>query len=275
MTDLPLTPQNWSDGLYDACRQLRQHWPHQWFGLPHIVGLCQKTLNLTGSTDDSMLALNRFALRVAYEMEIRAVRLPAGAEPRYHNRLHTADVLLALTTLLRILDAEQEPVPARPWSAALVAAAAAHDFMHPGGVNRSPFEIESASWRAVAGFAQDLPVFWRDAIETLIMGTDIQSVAANHQRIAGQPFRWDLPWCQVLLNEADILISVTAELGPGLSEALALEWKRVEFSAHAHVATPAGRALFLRSVLFSSPASRALGMHAQVQRQLAQLPQQE
>jgi len=275
MTDLPLTPPHWPDGLDEACRQLRQHWSNNWCGLPCIVGLCQKTLNLSDSADETVLALNRFALRVAQEMENRAAQRPADEEPGYHNRLHTADVLLALTTMLRTLEAENGLAPVRTWSATLIAAAVAHDFMHPGDVNHSPFEIESASWRGVSGFALDLPVYWRDCIENLIMGTDVQSVAANHQRIADQPFRWDLPWCQVLLNEADILISATAEFGPGLSDALAREWKRVGFSGNASVATPAGRAHFLRSVLFSSPASRALGMHAQVQRQLAVLPQLE
>jgi hypothetical protein len=41
------------------------------------------------------------------------------------------------------------------------------------------------------------------------------------------------------------------------------------------VATAAGRAQFLRSVFFSSPAALALGIQAQVQQQLQSLTQQD
>jgi hypothetical protein len=79
----------------------------------------------------------------------------------------------------------------------------------------------------------------------------------------------------VLLNEADIFVSATAEFGPGLSDALAREWEQAGFAGHASVATAAGRAQFLRSVFFSSPAALALGIQAQVQQQLKSLTQQD
>jgi hypothetical protein len=86
--------------------------------------------------------------------------------------------------------------------------------------------------------------------------------------VAEQAFAWTQAWCQVLLNEADILLSASARFGPDLSQALAQEWQRVGFAAHATVATPAGRAQFLRSIRFSSPAALALAMPEQVAEQL-------
>lgn len=100
-------------------------------------------------------------------------------------------------------------------------------------------------------------------------------MAGNHQRVAGQSFALTADWAQVLLNEADIYISATAEFGPGLSDALAREWHRAGFAGHATVATPAGRAQFLRSVRFSSPPAQALGIAAQVQHQLQSLTPQD
>jgi hypothetical protein len=113
-----------------------------------------------------------------------------------------------------------------------------------------------------------LPEPWRDRIESLILHTDPQTVPDNHAQVAEQAFAWTQAWCQVLLNEADILLSASARFGPDLSQALAQEWQRVGFAAHATVATPAGRAQFLRSIRFSSPAALALAMPEQVAEQL-------
>lgn len=275
MTHIPLTPKDWPDGLHEACRELRQHWPNNWPGLPHVVALCQQSLGLNTSSDSTILALNRFATLVAQDMEHQATLLPADTEPCYHNRLHTGDVLLTLTTMLHTLSADTSDTHSATWSAALLAAAVAHDYQHPGGVNQSAFEIEAASWQSVSHLAEHLPLAWQKCIEALILGTDTQTVADNHRRITDQPFGWNASWCQVLLNEADILISATAEFGPGLSESLAREWKRTGFPGHATVATPAGRAQFLRSVRFSSPAAKALRMHTQVQQQLTHLSHQD
>jgi len=235
------------------------------------VVLCQRSLRLDDLADDTLLALNRFALQVAQDMEQAASEQPLEAEPCYHNRLHTGDVLLTMTTMLHTLGADTQNSETARWCAALLAAAAAHDYKHPGGVNQTMYEIESASWQKAMAFANDLPLQWRQNLETLILGTDTQTVPDNHERIANRPFTWSAPWCQVLLNEADILISATAEFGPSLSKALSREWKRVGFAAHATVATPAGREQFLRSVRFSSPAALALCMPTQVKQQITHL----
>lgn len=266
------TPQSPED-LHEACVQLRRHWPSTWPGLPYILAFCQQSLGLDKATDDTLLALNQFGRMVALQSEQQAAG--PDTEPHYHNRLHTADVLLVLTTMLHILKAPHAKLDAQLWASALLAAAVAHDHRHPGGVNRTPAEFETASWQRVRSLAKPLPQVWQQHIENWILGTDVFAVAGNHQRVAEQSFVWSAPWCQVLLNEADIFTSATAELGLGLSDALAREWQQAGFAGHANVATPAGRVQFLRSVKFSSPAALALGIQAQVHQQIATLTHQE
>jgi class 3 adenylate cyclase len=275
MEHLPLTPSQWPEGLHQACRQLRAQWPGHWPGLPHILALCQQSLGLDTAAENAIVSLNQFAQSVAQNMEQHAAGLEQASEPAYHNRLHTADVLCVLTTMLHILNVPGADAAGKTWASALLASAVAHDHQHPGGVNHSAQEFERASWYGVMPFAQHLPVFWREQIEGWILGTDVPAVPGNHQRIAEQSFTWSPAWAQVLLNEADIYISATAEFGPGLSDALAREWHRAGFAGHATVATPAGRAQFLRSVRFSSPAAQVLGIQVQVQQQLPSLTPQD
>lgn len=275
MEHLPLTPSQWPEGLHQTCRQLRAQWPGHWPGLPHILALCQQSLGLDTAAENAIVSLNQFAQSVAHNMEQLAAGLEPASEPAYHNRLHTADVVCVLTTMLHILKVPEADATGKTWASALLASAVAHDHQHPGGVNRSAQEFERASWQSVKPFAQHLPLVWREQIEGWILGTDVPAVAGNHQRIAEQSFAWTTDWAQVLLNEADIFISATAEFGPGLSDALAREWHRAGFAGHASVATPAGRVQFLRSVRFSSPAAHALGIQVQVQQQLQSLTPQD
>lgn len=265
----PQSPEN----LQQACHQLRRHWPDTWPGLPHILAFCQQSLGLDSAADETLMALNRFGQSVAQVAEQQAAG--PGVEPSYHNRLHTADVLMVLTTMLHILRVPQAKPDGKLWASALLAAAVAHDHQHPGGVNRTASEFERASCLHVRPWAQSLPPPWQQHIESWILGTDVSAVPGHHQRIAGQAFAWSAPWCQVLLNEADIFTSATAEFGPDLSDALAREWQQAGFAGHANVATPAGRVQFLRSVKFSSPAALALGIQAQVHQQIATLTLQE
>lgn len=272
MNALNLTPPVGFDSLAQACAQARAHWP----GLPAVAQACMESLGLAPAQlqaetkvvdNDDLAAMLRFVQEVAQGMEALGLTWPEGLEPAYHNRLHTADVLLTVTALLHGQQATAQPA-ARPWVAACLAAAVAHDFGHPGGTNAQPFELESRSWQALADHTPAVPQPWRGRIESLILHTDPLTVQANHLRVASQAFDWTLPWCQVLLNEADILVSASTRFGPGLSQALALEWQRAGVAAHAVVASPEGRLQFLRSVRFSSPAARALGLPEQVQQQL-------
>jgi len=268
MNALTLTPPVGFDNLAQACAQARASWP----GLPVIAQACSQSLGLAqlevqGAVHDDVAAMLRFVHAVAHELEALGRNWPEGLEPAYHNRLHTADVMLTLTALLHGQQATAQPA-ARPWAAACLAAAVAHDFGHPGGTNSQPFELESRSWQALAEHTGALPQPWRGRIESLILHTDPLTVQANHLRVASQAFDWTLPWCQVLLNEADILLSASTHFGPGLSQALAQEWQHAGVAAHAVVASPAGRVQFLRSIRFSSPAALALGLPEQVQQQV-------
>ena len=268
MNLLSLTPPVGFDSLAQACAQARAHWP----GLPAIAQACIQSLGfaplgLQAEVNDELASMLRFVQAVAQDMETLGHSWPEDLEPVYHNRLHTADVMLTLTALLHGQQVTAEPA-ARPWAAACLAAAVAHDFGHPGGTNAHPFELESLSWQALAEHTSALPQPWRGRIESLILHTDPLTVRANHLRVSSQAFDWTLPWCQVLLNEADILLSASSRFGPGLSQALAQEWQRAGVPAHALVASPAGRVQFLRSIRFSSPAALALGLPEQVQQQL-------
>lgn len=271
----PLVPNPSSEDLHQACRQLRAQWAGDWPGLPQVLAQSQQSLGLTTMGDPTTVALNQFAQSVAQRIEQHAAGPEPAPEPSYHNRLHTADVVCVLTTLLRRLNIPADDVTGKTWASALLATAVAHDHLHPGGVNRCAQEFEQASWQGVEPLAQQLPLAWREQIEAWILGTDVPTVAGNHQRVAGQSLGWTADWGQVLLNEADIYISATAEFGPGLSDALAREWLGVGFAGHATVATPAGRAQFLRSVCFSSPVALALGIQEQVQQQLQSLTPQD
>ena len=268
MNPLNFIPPAGFDSLAQACAQARAQWP----GLPAIAQACSHSLGLAQleaqeAVHDDVAAMLRFVHAVAHDLETLGRNWPQGLEPAYHNRLHTADVMFTLTALLHGQQAPAQPA-ARPWAAACLAAAVAHDFGHPGGTNAQPFELESRSWQALAEHTSALPQPWRGRIESLILHTDPLTVQANHLRVASQAFDWTLPWCQVLLNEADILLSASARFGPGLGQALAQEWQRAGVAAHAVVATPAGRVQFLRSIRFSSPAALALGLPEQVQQQL-------
>jgi hypothetical protein len=71
----------------------------------------------------------------------------------------------------------------------------------------------------------------------------------------------------ILLEEADILASCLPNTGPALGESLKQEWQKAEFAAASTVATPAGRRVFLRNALFSSPASLDLAIPQKVSQQ--------
>jgi hypothetical protein len=56
-----------------------------------------------------------------------------------------------------------------------------------------------------------------------------------------------------------------------MGEALAREWKKIDFVAHQTVATPAGRKGFLKIITFSSPASKELGIQIAIDQEIKDL----
>lgn len=146
------------------------------------------------------------------------------------------------------------------WQAALLLIAVAHDLHHPGRVNRHTSDIESASVNALLPLmlSMNLSDAWIDSIRTVILRSDFNLVRENHVRVAGLPFQWSSDWATVLLNEADIMASASADFGPALSLALSKEWEAIQFTPHATVAIKSGRRQFLSNIQFSSYSARTL-----------------
>ena len=266
--NLQIDPQNWSSGLIASLSALRQSWRQDWIGLVAVLGACQQVLGLQdhGKSNDlqalRIRTLNRYAVQIAQCMD-----QPDTPQPAYHNSLHTADVLVSLTTLIKIQIQNSMDVD-KLWVAGLLAAAIGHDFAHPGGVNQYPSEIESNSVRSLKAHVDDseLDPIDLERVEQLILSTDVRVVPANHREVSSTDFFWGLPWSSVLLNEADILASTTMEFGPASCLSLSTEWAAAGVQDSHAVATHRGWLQFLKSTQFSSPSSIALGLPDQVQR---------
>jgi hypothetical protein len=138
--------------------------------------------------------------------------------------------------------------------------AVSHDFHHPGCVNRHTSDIESASVNALLPLmtSMNLNDVWIERIRTIILRSDFTLVRENHARVAGLPFEWNTDWATVLLNEADIMASASADYGVPLSVALSKEWEALGFAPYATVATASGRRAFLSNIQFSTYSGRTL-----------------
>jgi len=259
-TYLELSGTNWHDCLLSSYAYLRHSWRTQWVGLPQLVRDCASFLKLAAKGDDSHTRLLLdLALAVARQIEAEKGRGIETPEPHYHNRLHFADSLTTIT-LQCSLEVKQGAVSDTAWQAALLLIAVAHDLHHPGRVNRHTSDIESASVNALLPLmlSMNLSDAWIDSIRTVILRSDFNLVRENHVRVAGLPFQWSSDWATVLLNEADIMASASADFGPGLSLALSKEWEAIQFAPHATVATKSGRRQFLSNIQFSSYSARTL-----------------
>lgn len=257
---LDLSDANWSACLLSSYANLRHSWSTQWIGLVKVVQDCAAFLQLPGTPGDSQTRLLlELALTVARQIEAEKGCGIETLEPHYHNRLHFADSLTAIT-LQCSLELRQGAAPDSAWQAALLLIAVAHDFHHTGRVNRHTSDIEAASFEALLPLlsSAQLSAIWIERIRTVILRSDFSLVQENHVRVAGCPFQWNTEWATVLLNEADILASASADFGPALSQALSKEWEAIEFPPHTTVATQSGRQQFLSTAQFSSYSARTL-----------------
>lgn len=265
---LKIKPSDWSSGLNFSLCALRQSWQQDWVGLAAVLWACQKILGLHDQEQNQnphalrIRALNRYAMQIAH-----CIDRSEALQPAYHNSLHTADVMVSLTTLIKIQIHNSIDVD-KFWVAGLMAAAVGHDFAHPGGVNQYSSEIESNSVRSLKAHIDDseLNPIDLERVEKLILNTDVRVVPANHREVKNTDFFWGLSWCSVLLNEADILVSTTIEFGPASCLSLSTEWAAAGVQDSHAVATHQGWLQFLKSTQFSSPSSIALGLPDQVQR---------
>ncbi len=259
--------------LQEPFLNLRQCWPRAWPGLVQVLRGC--LLQLCGPAGSSPSKPKLAAQRLqACLWDVAALveqdgheRAALGTEPAYHNRLHVADTLVALTLLLRALRSLQAPPeseqPSHPeWLALL--AMLAHDLMHDGRINREPGEMETRSFQTLQPLMRHHRVASADqaAVQHMILMTEVTQVAPCHLKMAGRPFSiHDLDALVVLVQEADIWVSSLPVLGEQITQQLSQEWwVQAPESAQA-LLQPAGRLGFLRSAaLFTSPAARALGM---------------
>ena len=261
---------SWADCFDHALTVLRSSWASKWCGLPQVLQACIEFLDF----QHSELTLEvRQMLSASHELagmlESMCQKGSDYSEPLYHNRLHTADVMVAMSLQISI-EAKLLNARSPEWFAAGLLTAVAHDFEHPGRVNGHPVEIEKKSMAAV------LPILvkhgvkpeWISNVQHAVERSDFALVAENHHRVRDQAFQWNQDWLAVLLNEADILGSSTSLFGEALGQSLSAEWRLIQFSAAETVATPAGRSTFLKSLHFSSNASHQLKVREKIAAQV-------
>jgi hypothetical protein len=268
----PRPAQDWMQLYLATLQNLRSTWPHSWPGLPVVLEACMHRLWSGHAPTMASPAgqLLQAAQAMARHMEDLAQQ--TADEPQYHNRLHTADALTAVCLLMQALQDKGHAL-GDEWIAAIVLAVTSHDALHPGGANGFLQEFEQRSAMEMRRVSQKWLVdpLWLDRVSEMILRTDPSLVAGNHDKVNGLGFDMNLDWACVLINEADILASATAQHGNQLGQALAAEWAVKKHPLSSVVGTAQGRLQFLAMLRFSTPASAAFQMQAHVAAQIAQL----
>jgi hypothetical protein len=268
----PRPAQDWMQLYLATLQNLRSTWPHSWPGLPVVLEACMHRLWSGHAPTMASPAgqLLQAAQAMARHMEDLAQQ--TFDEPQYHNRLHTADALTAVCLLMQALQDKGHAL-GDEWIAAIVLAVTSHDALHPGGANGFLQEFEQRSAMEMRRVSQKWLVdpLWLDRVSEMILRTDPSLVAGNHDKVNGLAFDMNLDWACVLINEADILASATAQHGNELGQALAAEWAVKKHPLSSVVGTAQGRLQFLAMLRFSTPASAAFQMQAHVAAQIAQL----
>lgn len=248
---------------------LRKYWPRGWPGLGLVFERCVQQLGYPLQPDDPrQLAVAQCAQAVAQWLEQEGARLQRqGREPQYHNRLHMADTLVCMTFLLKAQRTVQGSPTAQghrhEWLAML--AMLAHDLLHDGTINQYPAQLESRSAQALQPLMQQHGLHEQDqqVVRHLILRTDPLCVRQTHAQVLDRPFVVeDIDCLAVLVQEADILGSTLAVTAMDLTQSLSREWERCNPTMAPLLLTRQGRLRFLEfGALFSSPASRWLGIH--------------
>ena len=264
---------DWSICLEKSFAVLRKSWESEWVGLPYLLSRCVDFLHLSTTTlpsDASQMLLA--AKAIAERIEFQCSQSSVETEPKYHNRLHTADVLTSLSVLICIQSKIQGDLD-KEWIACAILSAIAHDFDHPGKVNQFESDIESKTMQQLQPFllTHQVTSHWCKALECAILRSDFALVQKNHQLVKDKKFQCDQDWLNVYLNEADVMASATTKFGPQLGNSLAEEWRMINFSAHQIVSTSIGRKAFLKQLVFSSEASRHLQINSKIAMELSHL----
>jgi hypothetical protein len=265
--------------LETTLQNLREKWPNNWPGLAVVLN---SSLNKLGFDDSIKMPARHRALHDCIFSVVKAIekdgvqRAKGQQEPRYHNRLHFADTVVALTVMLLNLRkfsgrSMKEQLSHSEWLAMLIMVS--HDFLHNGQINQFRSEIEAMSVKALVPHMKKHKVSARDQalISAIILKTDPAFVAESHEQIERQAFDLSDPKCLlVLIQECDILASSLPETGKTLTQQLSEEWADVAPDKSLALLPPAGRLFFLkRMALFSSPASQALKIQRNIDQQIA------
>jgi len=272
--------------LVQTFANLREKWPQAWPGLNVVLDSALRRLGqdpekASGPRSEAMRAC---AFEVARRIEAKAPALAKRrSEPAYHNRLHFADVLVALTfLLLQAREGRNSNHPAALRTDALsetewqtILTVVAHDWQHPGAINQFPTQIESVTVSKLLPVMKKMGVNRQDqeVVARLILKTDPRFVKTSHEAIQSRPFDVADEFCMtVMIQEADILASATAEMGPDLTQQLAQEWRPHSPQMAAQLLTPQGRLNFLKfGAMFSSAPSLSLGLDKMVNLQIKAL----
>jgi hypothetical protein len=265
--------------LETTLQNLREKWPTNWPGLAVVLNSSLKKLGFIEALKlpPRQKALHDCIFSVVNAIEKDGVlRAKSQQEPRYHNRLHFADTVVALTVMLLNLRkvsgrSLNQQLSHAEWLAMLIMVS--HDFLHNGQINQFRSEIEALSVKALVPLMKKHKVSAKDQalISAIILKTDPAFVAESHQQIEDQAFDLSDHKCLlVLIQECDILASALPETGKTLTQQLSEEWADVAPDKSLALLPPAGRLFFLKRIaLFSSPASQALGIQRSIDRQIA------
>jgi len=187
------------------------------------------------------------------------------SEPAYHSRSHFKDVCLMISYLLlqQQMWPEMKSVN-NPWYVsreegwALLYASIAHDFAHPGLINKTPYEIEQNSldllrqYLSSSSFEKTLYEPLLDMIRPWILATDHAAYKDLCERVSlGSPGHSDC--LSILLVEADLIASILPNRGRELTYRLSREWGVLYPKEAIALRNEVGYLSFLNSLNFLSP----------------------
>lgn len=272
-----------SPGISDAVAaygQLRSRWPDDWPGLAAVMRGVVSWLDAPSAMDgraEVPPVLIECAEAVESSGRARARRV---GEPAYHNRLHVADTLVSMASLIKarrgLLGTPDRGLTRFEMLCLLTMTV--HDFHHPGRCNRRAQEIEQMSLARFAPHARRIGVSGSDwaLVCHLVLLTDPTCVAQVHDRwhrdrvsARASGTRAEMA---LLVTEADVLASALAFPGVELTRSLAREWQSPHPEMASSLLSEEGRLRFLSAgVRFSSDAADALGVKQAIREQIASI----
>lgn len=206
----------------------------------------------------------------------------------YHNGVHTAQVIHSGAFLLAIEKQKNDKLIDEPMLVKMMPyfllALMFHDYKHPGGANKFPFEIEKISFNELSKIILFDSAFydvWEDSlefeideklpeilqvVEFLIMSTEVSVATPERVKLylkeIGDGEIEAFTILSLLMSEADLLTSVLPDLGKDNGEKLAKELNLPV------IATDFGRGSFLKKVKYVSLASQELGIQEMIDKEI-------